>query len=235
MRHRPDPDAALRRFARIAGDPRAELDALLALLRRDATGVAREIPLVAWPLIEAARRAGVGPPAEALAPLGRALDAWERRFGLAEAAGGRVSVAAQAWLVQDLHCLADLHHLAGATGGEAWSARGHRAEDALHRALWDERRAAYADRAADGALVATDDGDALAPLLLLDTPAARVAALCDRLDVPALVRGSAPMGWIAIVGLRRHGRAGAAAELAAAIDAIADDAHRLVAAAGAAS
>ncbi|MFM2091112.1 MAG: hypothetical protein RLZZ127_1601 [Planctomycetota bacterium] len=198
MRFRPDPAAAVAALEAIARHPAAAWDALSAA----AGGPDAPWPLVAWPLIEAQRAAGVLPGAALLERLDRDLDAWDRRFGIATAAPAACSVAAQAWLVQDLHCLADLHNHAGDGRGAAWSRRGHAAEAALHRDLWTGT--AYADRDDAGRLVAADPGDACQPLLLLDTPPDRVAAIAS--GAAAVAAGGGPLARLAAIGLARHRR-----------------------------
>jgi hypothetical protein len=204
MRHRPDPADVLPWLDAPPDHPQHGLAALAArILAGDMAG---SLPLVAWPLIEAVRRASVAVPPGLLARLDADLDAWERRHALA-VGRGPVSVAAQAWLVQDLHCLADLHHIAGDADGASWSRRGHAAESALHAGLWGG--AGYHDRDADGRPVPASLCDALMPLLLLDTPPERVATL-DAQARAGLAGASAgdPAGVrLARIGLGRHGRA----------------------------
>lgn len=202
----PDPVLALRRFAAIAFDPVAGVRALIADL--DAAAV----PLLAWPLLQALRRADAPVPSGVLPALDLWLDDWDTRHGLA---GGprAATVAAQAWLVQDLHCLADLHHRAGDGDGPDWSERGHRAEAALHAVLWHSD--GYRDR---DVAATTDPLAALMPLLLLDTPPERVARLVTAAVAAPVADGSpgtVALAWLAAVGLRRHGRVDEAARLAA--------------------
>ncbi len=196
MHMRPDPAQPCAALDAIAADPVAAWSAWSA---RAADGaLAGMWPLVAWVLIEAQRAAGVPPPPELLARLDADLDAWDRRFGIATARPGTCSVAAQAWLVQDLHCLADLHNHAGDGRGAAWSRRGHEAESALHRELWDG--CSYRDRSSSGLVAPADPADALQPLLLLDTPRERVAGMAA-VAIPA-----GASGRLAAIGLARHRR-----------------------------
>lgn len=193
---RPDPDRACTALDAIAADPGS---AWQAWSERAAQGAMADVwPLVAWVLIEAQRAAGARPSPGLLARLDADLDAWDRRFGIATARPANCSVAAQAWLVQDLHCLADLHNHVGDGRGASWSRRGHEAEGALHRELWDG--SAYRDRM-DGRLVAPHDpADALQPLLLLDTPSDRV----ERMAAAPVPAGAC--GRLAAIGRARHRR-----------------------------
>lgn len=200
MRLRPDPAVAVAALEAIARNPAAAWDALAGAAA--VGGLDEHWPLVAWPLIEAQRAAGVVPGAALLARLDRGLDAWDRRFGIATARPAACSVAAQAWLVQDLHCLADLHNHAGDGQGAAWSRRGHEAEAALHRELWDGT--AYRDRDDAGRLVPADPGDACQPLLLLDTPPGRVAVIAPLAEAQTALGG--PLARLVAIGLARHHR-----------------------------
>jgi hypothetical protein len=195
MRPCPDPAPAVAALEAIARNPVAAWDTLAGAA---AVGGLDEH----WPLIEAQRAAGVLPGAALLARLDRDLDAWDRRFAIATARPAACAVAAQAWLVQDLHCLADLHNHAGDGQGAAWSRRGHEAEGALHRELWDGT--AYRDRDDAGHLVAAGAGEACQPLLLLDTPAERVAAIAPLATAQAALGG--PLARLVAIGLARHRR-----------------------------
>lgn len=214
MRHRPDTDDVLPWLDATADDPQHGLAALTA--RVLAGRMSEALPLVAWPLLEGIRRAAATVPSRVLEQLDVDLGAWERRFSLNHLRGP-ISVAAQSWLVQDLHCLADLHNHAGDGAGSSWSQRGHAAEAALHARLWDG--ATYHDLDDEGRPKPLIACDAWQPLLLLDTPPERVALLVERAvdGIPAAALTDPAGARLALIGLRRHGRLELASQLAARI------------------
>ncbi|TVR16892.1 MAG: hypothetical protein EA401_00885 [Planctomycetota bacterium] len=191
-------------WSRLQAHPQEVANGIERDLLADADGMAERIPLLAWPLLEARRRSPQGVSAAVFQRLGALLDAWELRFGLCGDVTGPVSVAAQTWLVQDLHCLADLHNHFGDGNGGAWSRRGHLAETALHATLWTGTT--YADRTSQGQLQLPTAADQAMPLLLLDTPVDRVATLAP-LARRVLAEPACPSHHTLLLteGMRRHG------------------------------
>ncbi|GDY12839.1 hypothetical protein LBMAG53_17170 [Planctomycetota bacterium] len=179
-------------------DPGATVQEITSLLVT--MGVATPVlPSLAWPLIEAVRRCPDhrSVPTTTLAHLGAVLDRWEAQQGQLDAVTP-AGILAQALLVQDLHCLADLCSNAGQGWASGpWSRRGHRLEQALHVRLWHD--SGYVDTAGPA--------DPLAMLLLLDTPAERIAILAKQAlkrCQSALARNQIGSVFLAWEGAHRH-------------------------------
>lgn len=211
---RPDPTPLLAWFARMTADP-------VVVINEIEAGLAEHrwhdrAPLIGWPWLEALRRADKQTTANLLTQLGILLDGWESAWGLGDASSHSACAAAQAWLVQDLHCLADLHSHIGGSDAAVWSQRGHRAEERLHTQLWSSSLGTYCDRDAGGNLHPTASGDDWSVLLLLDTPPARVESLAKSC-LAGLRDSRIPWStrWLGCLGLHRHGRGAAARPIVA--------------------
>jgi hypothetical protein len=121
---------------------------------------------------------------------------------------------------QEMHCIGDIAaELGHADDARYWHEKAVYTSLKIHELLWDEADGFYYDRHMDGSVSRVPSVAGLMPLLLDNTPPQRVDRLVARLREPGAFNTAstayAPMNYLLILGLRRHGREADAARLRA--------------------